>query len=86
MKNKTSDTRAPWLDDPTLRNFPMQANGAEMMRISCCLATERRGNTERARQECIEITIRENDETLALRNLRSLGFEILSVRKEGKAK
>jgi DNA polymerase-1 len=24
-----------------LRNFPMQANGAEMMRIACCLATER---------------------------------------------
>ena len=25
----------------TLRNFPMQANGAEMMRLACCLATER---------------------------------------------
>jgi hypothetical protein len=25
----------------TLRNFPMQANGAEMLRIACCLATER---------------------------------------------
>jgi hypothetical protein len=25
----------------SLRNFPMQANGAEMMRIACCLATER---------------------------------------------
>jgi hypothetical protein len=24
-----------------LRNFPMQANGAEMLRIACCLATER---------------------------------------------
>ena len=24
-----------------LRNFPMQANGAEMMRIATCLATER---------------------------------------------
>jgi hypothetical protein len=24
-----------------LRNFPMQANGAEMMRLACCLATER---------------------------------------------
>lgn len=24
-----------------LRNFPMQANGAEMLRLSCCLATER---------------------------------------------
>jgi hypothetical protein len=30
-------------DDPnprSLRNFPMQANGAEMLRIACCLATE----------------------------------------------
>jgi hypothetical protein len=25
----------------SLRSFPMQANGAEMLRISCCLATER---------------------------------------------
>ena len=25
----------------SLRNFPMQANGAEMMRIAACLATER---------------------------------------------
>lgn len=25
-----------------LRNFPMQANGAEMLRLACCLATERR--------------------------------------------
>jgi DNA polymerase I len=24
-----------------LRNFPMQANGTEMMRLACCLATER---------------------------------------------
>jgi DNA polymerase I len=31
-------------EDPnprSLRNFPMQANGAEMLRIACCLATER---------------------------------------------
>jgi DNA polymerase-1 len=31
-------------DDPnprSLQNFPMQANGAEMLRIACCLATER---------------------------------------------
>ena len=26
---------------PTLRNFPMQANGAEMLRLACCFATER---------------------------------------------
>ena len=25
----------------TLRNYPMQANGAEMLRLACCLATER---------------------------------------------
>jgi DNA polymerase I-like protein with 3'-5' exonuclease and polymerase domains len=25
----------------TLRNFPMQANGAEMLRLACCLASER---------------------------------------------
>jgi hypothetical protein len=25
----------------SLRNFPMQSNGAEMLRIACCLATER---------------------------------------------
>jgi DNA polymerase I-like protein with 3'-5' exonuclease and polymerase domains len=26
---------------PALRNFPMQATGAEMIRLACCLATER---------------------------------------------
>jgi DNA polymerase I len=25
----------------SLRNFPMQANGAEMLRLACCLVTER---------------------------------------------
>ena len=25
----------------TMRNYPMQANGAEMLRLACCLATER---------------------------------------------
>jgi DNA polymerase-1 len=24
----------------TIRNFPMQANGAEMLRLACCLGTE----------------------------------------------
>ena len=28
------------LRSTTLRNFPMQANGAEMLRLACCLATE----------------------------------------------
>jgi hypothetical protein len=32
----TPDTRPT-----TLRNFPMQANAAEMLRLACCLATER---------------------------------------------
>jgi hypothetical protein len=32
----TRDTRPT-----TLRNFPMQANAAEMLRVACCLATER---------------------------------------------
>jgi DNA polymerase I-like protein with 3'-5' exonuclease and polymerase domains len=27
----------------SLRNFPMQANGAEMLRLACCLATEHGG-------------------------------------------
>ena len=28
------------LNDRSLRNFPMQANGAEMLRIACILLTE----------------------------------------------
>jgi hypothetical protein len=31
----------PDYNDRTIRNFPMQADGAEMMRVACCLATER---------------------------------------------
>jgi DNA polymerase-1 len=31
----------PDANDRALRNFPMQANGAEMLRLACCLATER---------------------------------------------
>jgi hypothetical protein len=27
-------------NDRSLRNFPMQANGAEMLRLACCIATE----------------------------------------------
>jgi hypothetical protein len=30
----------PIANDRSLRNFPMQANGAEMLRLACCLATE----------------------------------------------
>jgi hypothetical protein len=31
----------PQVNPRSLRNFPMQGNGAEMMRLACCLATER---------------------------------------------
>jgi hypothetical protein len=31
----------PTANDRSLRNFLMQANGAEMLRLACCLATER---------------------------------------------
>jgi hypothetical protein len=31
----------PNVNPRSLRNFPMQANGAEMLRLACCLATER---------------------------------------------
>jgi DNA polymerase I len=32
---------APGANPRSIRNFPMQANGAEMLRLACCLATER---------------------------------------------
>ena len=32
----------PRANPRSLANFPMQANGAEMLRLACCLATERR--------------------------------------------
>jgi hypothetical protein len=31
----------PNVNPRSLANFPMQANGAEMLRLACCLATER---------------------------------------------
>ena len=31
----------PRVNPRSLRNFPMQANGAEMLRLACCFATER---------------------------------------------
>jgi DNA polymerase I len=31
----------PVSNERSLRNFPMQANGAEMLRLACCLGTER---------------------------------------------
>jgi hypothetical protein len=32
---------SPGFNPRFFRNFPMQANGAEMLRLACCLATER---------------------------------------------
>jgi hypothetical protein len=32
---------SPGFNPRSFRNFPMQANGAEMLRLACCLATER---------------------------------------------
>ena len=32
---------APDWNPRSVMNFPMQANGAEMLRLACCLATER---------------------------------------------
>ena len=43
--DKKPNKRQPWKDQGAnpraLMNFPMQANGAEMLRIACCLGTER---------------------------------------------
>jgi hypothetical protein len=44
----------PAPNDRSLRNFPMQANGAEMLRLACCLATER----------CIEVCTPVHDAVL----------------------
>ncbi|MCH7914289.1 MAG: DNA polymerase I [Deltaproteobacteria bacterium] len=37
----SANTTKPAGNPRSLRNFPMQANGAEMLRLACCLATER---------------------------------------------
>jgi hypothetical protein len=37
----STDPKQPGGNPRSLRNFPMQANGAEMLRLACCLATER---------------------------------------------
>ena len=43
--DKKPNKRQPWKDQGAnpraLMNFPMQANGAEMLRIACCLGTKR---------------------------------------------
>jgi DNA polymerase I len=59
-------------EDPnprSLRNFPMQANGAEMLRIACCLATERR----------ITVSAPIHDAVLVAAPLDRLDAEILRV-------
>jgi hypothetical protein len=37
----TLHPHSPKLNARSLSNFPMQANGAEMLRLACCMATER---------------------------------------------
>jgi DNA polymerase I-like protein with 3'-5' exonuclease and polymerase domains len=56
----------PNANDRSLRNFPMQANGAEMLRLACCLATERG----------IEICAPVHDAVLIVAPLDRLGQDI----------
>ena len=55
----------------SLRNFPMQANGAEMLRIACCLATERG----------IEVCAPIHDAVLICAPLDRLDADIAAMRK-----
>ena len=54
----------------SLRNFPMQANGAEMLRLACCLATERG----------IEVCAPVHDAVLIFAPLDRLDFDVEIVR------
>jgi DNA polymerase I len=54
----------------SLRNFPMQANGAEMLRIACCLATERG----------VEVCAPVHDAVLINAPLNQLDADIASMR------
>ena len=54
----------------SLRNFPMQANGAEMLRIACCLATERG----------IEVCAPVHDAILICAPLDCLEFDVARMR------
>jgi DNA polymerase I len=54
----------------SLRNFPMQANGAEMLRLACCLATERG----------IEVCAPVHDAVLICAPLGRLGADIAGMR------
>jgi DNA polymerase I-like protein with 3'-5' exonuclease and polymerase domains len=54
----------------SLRNFPMQANGAEMMRIAACLATERN----------VEVAAPVHDAFLICAPLDSLSADVTGMR------
>jgi DNA polymerase I len=54
----------------SLRNFPVQANGAEMLRLACCLATERR----------IEVCAPVHDALLVCAPLERLEADIAATR------
>jgi hypothetical protein len=54
----------------SLRNFPMQANGAEMLRLACCLATERG----------IEVCAPVHDAVLICASLDQLDADVVAMR------
>jgi DNA polymerase I len=55
----------------SLRNFPMQANGAEMLRLACCLATE----------EGVEVCAPVHDAVLIAAPLECLDAEVVRMQK-----
>jgi DNA polymerase-1 len=57
-------------NERSLRNFPMQANGAEMLRLACCLATERG----------IEVCAPVHDAVLICAPLESLDADVVRMR------
>jgi DNA polymerase I-like protein with 3'-5' exonuclease and polymerase domains len=54
----------------SLRNFPMQANGAEMLRLACCLGVER----------SVEICAPVHDAVLICAPIERLDFDISTMR------
>jgi hypothetical protein len=54
----------------SLRNFPMQANAAEMLRVACCLATERG----------VEVCAPVHDAVLICAPLRQIDGDIVAMR------
>jgi DNA polymerase I len=61
---------APGANDRSLRNFPMQANGAEMLRLACCLATE----------QGIEVCAPVHDALLIVAPLNRLQVDVATTR------